>query len=94
MVALRKKVNARIIAKFKDTEARVTITTKGGEKYSAHVDKPKGDPRNPLTDQEMEYKFRALAANVLPQKKIDSLVEMIWNLEKVNNLRHLIRLCH
>jgi 2-methylcitrate dehydratase PrpD len=94
MIALRRKVNARVIPRLKDTEARVTIITKGGEKYSAYVDKPKGDPRNPPTDQEMERKFRSLAALILPQKKIDALVKMIWNLEKVKNLRQLIKLCH
>ena len=94
MVALRKKVKARIVPRFKDTEAKVTITTKGGKKYSAFVDRPKGDPRNPPTDRELEDKFRSLAAFVLPQRKIDSLVKTIWRLEKVSNIRELIRLCY
>jgi 2-methylcitrate dehydratase PrpD len=94
MVALRKKVTARIIPRFKDTEANVTITTKGGKKYSAYVDRPKGDPRNPPTDRELEDKFRSLAAFVLPPRRIDSLVKMIWRLEKVPNIRQLIRLCY
>jgi 2-methylcitrate dehydratase len=94
MVALRKKVTARVSPRFKDTEARVTITTKGGKKYSAYVDRPKGDPRNPPTDRELEDKFRSLAAFVLPQRKIESLVKTIWNLEKLPNVRQLVRLCH
>ena len=72
MVALRKKVKARVVPRFKDTEAKVTITTKAGKKYSAYVDRPKGDPRNPPTDRELEDKFRSLAAFVLPQRKIES----------------------
>ena len=94
MVALRKKVKARIVPRYKDTEAKVTITTKGGKKYSAFVDRPKGDPRNPPTDRELEDKFRSLAAFVLPQRKIDSLVKTIWRLEKLPNIRELIRLCY
>jgi len=94
MVALRKKVKARIVPRYKDTEAKVTITTKGGKKYSAFVDRPKGDPRNPPTDRELEDKFRSLTAFVLPQRKIDSLVKTIWRLEKVPNIRELIRLCY
>jgi 2-methylcitrate dehydratase PrpD len=94
MVALRKKVKARIVPRYKDTEAKVTITTKGGKKYSAFVDRPKGDPRNPPTDRELEDKFRSLAAFVLPQRKIDSLVKTIWRLERVPNIRELIRLCY
>ena len=94
MVALRKKVKARVVPRFKNTEARVTITTRAGKKYSAYVDRPKGDPRNPPTDRELEDKFRSLAAFVLPQRKIESLVKTIWSLEKLPNMRHLVRLCH
>jgi 2-methylcitrate dehydratase PrpD len=94
MVALRKKVRARIIPRFKDTEARVTIITKGGKKYSAYVDRPKGDPRNPPTDQELENKFRSLAGFVLPQRRIEFLVNTIWSLERLPNIRQLIRLCY
>jgi 2-methylcitrate dehydratase len=94
MVALRQKVKARIIPGFKDTEARVTITSKGGKKYSAYVDRPKGDPRNPPTDRELENKFRSLAAFALPKPKIDRLIRTLWNLEKIGNVRQLIRLCY
>ncbi len=94
MVALRKKVKPRVNPAFKETEAHVTITAKDGKKYSTFIDKPKGDPRNPPTDLDLENKFRSLAADVLPPKKIDALVEIIWNLEKVKNLGQLIRLCH
>ena len=91
MVALRKKVRARVNPALKDTEARVTIATKDGKKYSAFINKPKGDPRNPPTDSELENKFRSLAVNILPQRKIDALIEMIWNLDKVKNLGRLLQ---
>jgi 2-methylcitrate dehydratase PrpD len=94
MVALRKKVKAKVISGYKDTEAKVTITAKGGKKYSAYVDTPKGDPRNPPTDEELENKFRSLAPSVLPKPKIDRLVQTIWNMEKLGNIRQLIRLCY
>ena len=94
MVALRKKVKAKVVPGYKDTEAKVTITAKGGKKYSAYVDTPKGDPRNPPTDEELENKFRSLAPSVLPQKKINSLVDTIWNLEKVKNIRQVLRVCY
>jgi 2-methylcitrate dehydratase len=93
MVALRKKVKARVVSTYKDTEANVTITTKGGKKYSAYVDTPKGDPRNPPTDQELEGKFRSLAPSVLSKPKMERLIKTIWNLEKVGNIRQVIRLC-
>ena len=47
MVALRKKVKARVVPGYKDTEAKVTITTKGGKKYSAYVGHPQRGPAKP-----------------------------------------------
>ncbi len=93
MVALRKKVKARVVPGLKDTEAKISITTKDGKKYSAHVEIPKGDPRNPPTDRELEDKFRSLTASALGKARMDRLVETIWGLEKVGNVRQLIRLC-
>ena len=92
MVALRKKVKARINPALKDTEARVTITTKDGKKYSTFIDKPKGDPRNPPTDSELENKFRSLSVNALPQRNIDAVIELVWNLDKIKNVGSLMKL--
>jgi len=39
----------------------VHINTTDGRCFSRQLDYPKGDPRNPLTDQEVEEKFSALA---------------------------------
>src|SRR5436189_3317255 len=42
----------------------VNITTIEGRTFSRQLDYPKGDPRNPLTDAEVEEKFAALAEGV------------------------------
>ena len=41
--------------------ARVTIYLKNGEEYEASCLYPKGEPENPLTQEELENKFRGLA---------------------------------
>jgi 2-methylcitrate dehydratase PrpD len=94
MVALRKRVKARVVPGYKDTEAKVTITTKAGKKYSAYVNTPKGDPRNPPSDRDLEEKFRSLVSSVLPKSKMERLIQSIWKLDKVADIRQLIRLTH
>jgi 2-methylcitrate dehydratase PrpD len=42
--------------------ARVTIYMKDGNEYNATCLYPKGEPENPLTQEELEYKFRGLAS--------------------------------
>ena len=93
-MALQKRVRAKVVPGYSETEAKVSITTKAGKKYSAFVNTPKGDPRNPPTDRELEDKFRTLAAFVLPNEKIERLVKAVWNLDKMANIRQLVRLCY
>ena len=43
----------------------VNLTTTDGRTFTKQLDYPKGDPRNPLSDAEVEEKFAALAEGVL-----------------------------
>src|SRR5437016_664355 len=70
----------------------VNITTIDGRKLSKQLDYPKGDPRNPLSDAEIEEKFRALAEGVLSAKAQNKLIEAIWNLEKCGSVAKLMAL--
>jgi 2-methylcitrate dehydratase len=70
----------------------VNITTTDGRKFSKQLDYPKGDPRNPLSDAEIEEKFRALADGVLSKKAQDKLIAAIWNLENCGSVSKLMAL--
>src|SRR5207248_3168825 len=68
----------------------VNITTKDGRTVTRQLDYPKGDPRNPLTDTEIEEKFAALAEGVLSKSSQQKLKDAIWNLEKVGSVNKLM----
>jgi 2-methylcitrate dehydratase len=68
------------------------ITTTDGRTFSKQLDYPKGDPRNPLSDTEIEEKFRALAEGVLSAKAQAKLIDAIWNLEKCASVTKLMAL--
>jgi len=70
----------------------VNINTTDGRCFNRQLDYPKGDPRNPLTDQEVEEKFAALADGVLTNGAQKRLKEAIWNLERVGSVSELIAL--
>ena len=70
----------------------VNITTTDGRILSKELDFPKGDPRNPLTDQEVEEKFAALAEGVLSTGAQKKLKEAIWNLERSDSVRKVMAL--
>jgi 2-methylcitrate dehydratase len=70
----------------------VNMTTIDGRTFSKQLDYPKGDPRNPLTDAEVEEKFAALADGVLSSGAQKKLKDTIWNLEKVGSVSKLMSL--
>ena len=70
----------------------VNIATGDGGKFTEQLDYPKGDPRNPLTDAEIEEKFAALAEGVLSHNAQGKLKDTIWNLEKVGSVSKLMSL--
>ncbi len=68
----------------------VNIATTEGRTFSKQLDYPKGDPRNPLSDAEIEEKFSALAEGVLSKSAQKKLVDAIWNLEKIGSVSKLM----
>lgn len=70
----------------------VRIDTSDGRSFSKQLDYPKGDPRNPLTDQEVEEKFSALAEGVLSAGAQKRVKETVWNLERVGSVSDLMAL--
>lgn len=52
--------------------SRVTIKTKSGDSFSAYLEFPKGDPREPMTNDDIEAKFSALATGLIsPNKQLE-----------------------
>ena len=70
----------------------VNITTTDGRNFTEQLDYPKGDPRNPLSDQEIEEKFSALADGVLSPPAQKKLKDAIRNLEKISSVSKLMAL--
>ncbi|MFZ4575636.1 MAG: MmgE/PrpD family protein [Phycisphaerales bacterium] len=67
--------------------SQVTITTTGGKSFTKRVDVPKGDPRDPMTEDEVGVKFRALGESVLGVDACKKLADAIMKLETIDNIR-------
>ena len=72
--------------------AIVHIDTTDGRSFEKQLDCPKGDPRNPLTDAELEEKFDALAEGVLTKSAQQKVKDAVWSLERVGSVTELMAL--
>jgi 2-methylcitrate dehydratase PrpD len=71
--------------------AIVEVVTCSGDRYSERVDYPKGEPENPLSNEELEEKFTLLALyGNKSRTEINGIIKAVWNLEK--ELSSLFRL--
>ena len=68
---------------------RIEVKTTDGRQLAAEANYPKGHRRNPLTDGEVEGKFRGLAASALGAEGCDRVLAEIWNLDKAATLDRL-----
>ena len=68
------------------------LVLKNGERKNVRVEYHRGHWKNPMTDAEMEEKFRLLARRQLPAARIDALLKQLWRLEDVTDIRALVEL--
>jgi 2-methylcitrate dehydratase PrpD len=69
--------------------ARVRVALADGRQLIQLVKVPKGDPENPLTQAELEEKFRLLIAGTGYEEMADVLIEGVNRLEQLEKVCHL-----
>lgn len=70
-------------------QAIVEVTTTDGTQFKEHVASVRGRFDNPMTTEELEKKCLGLLAPVLGADRSRKLIDRVWNLEQVNNVREL-----
>ncbi len=72
--------------------ARVSVHLTNGKQFEKYVRFPKGDPKNPLTWQELSVKFHSLATRVFPTAHCDRIVDSVKDMDSPAELRNVWKL--
>ena len=67
--------------------SRVEVVLCDGEKIVSESFYPKGDPENPLAEEELVEKFRTLTSGFIREDLMYKLVEFSLNLDRVKNVK-------
>ena len=67
----------------------VTVHMNNGDAYRKRVDHFPGDPERPVTDEQVEEKFMRQAAPHLAPTQAKNVIETVWSLEHLDNVRKL-----
>lgn len=71
---------------------RIELALRGGRRAAAEARYFKGHAKRPLSDEEIERKFRVLAVPVLGRRAADAVLAKAWKLEKLADVGDLLKL--
>ncbi len=72
---------------------RVTVKLDDGKTFAVQVDDPRGHPKNPMTDEEIEQKFRLLTKGVLKEPQVEKVLKFVRTIEKQGDVSPLFGSC-
>lgn len=93
VAGLRRKIQVEGDAAVGQDQCELTMTLADGSVYTERVKHATGSPANPVTDAQLDAKFRELAGSVLPKARVGRLLAALWQLERVDDIGAIITLC-
>jgi 2-methylcitrate dehydratase PrpD len=91
VMALKQKITLVPDSSRERRRAHVSITTSNGRKFSHQAGPVHGSPENPMSREDVTRKALGLLVPVLGQTAAQELADVLWNVEKLENVRELRR---
>ena len=66
--------------------SEIRVVTRSGQRLTERADYPKGHASNPMTDADIETKFRDLSADVLSRHQVDAALQALWRLDEADRV--------
>ena len=92
VIALRERVFVAEDRAIGRTEARVAMRLRDGRRLERHVAHALGTLERPMSDADLEAKFRGLVEGVLPERRIGELIAACWSVESLEDAGEIARL--
>jgi 2-methylcitrate dehydratase len=70
---------------------RLTVTMQSGQQHVKEVAYPRGHSGNPMTDAELENKFRTMVEPVYGAARVKEMLAGLWNLDHQQNVTGIIK---
>lgn len=91
IAALRDRVAITADAGVRKLEAYVTVTLKDGRTLEKHVPHALGTVERPMSDADLEEKFRSLTADTLGAGQADRIIRLVWQLDALADVGEIAR---
>ncbi len=91
VIAVRDKIDATTDAKIRKLEAHVRVELNDGRVVAKHVEHALGSTERPMSDADIEGKFRGLVAGVIPDVQAKQLIDLCWQFPTLADAAQLPR---
>ena len=91
VIELRDKVSAAVDKSVHEDAAFITIKLKDGRTLERHVEHAIGSLARPMSDADLEAKFRKFAQGILSNAQTDALIKLCWDIEKLKSAGDIAR---
>ncbi len=72
--------------------SQIDVTTRAGRRYTERAQYPKGHAENPMTDADVDAKFRDLSEDALGRAQAAGALEPLWRLDEVTRMSAVVDL--
>lgn len=91
VVALRERVNAVAEEGIREDEGYAAITLRDGRTIEKHVEHAIGSLERPMSDRDLEKKFRSQAEGVLAAEQTERLISLCWSIAASKDVGEIAR---
>jgi 2-methylcitrate dehydratase PrpD len=91
VVALRDKVSATVDQALHEDQVRISMKLKDGRTLEKFVEHAVGSLGRPMSDADLEAKFRGLANGILSKAEADNLIRLCWEIGGLKDVAEVAR---
>jgi 2-methylcitrate dehydratase PrpD len=88
---VRELVKATGDPSITEDQARIEVDLTTGEKFSRFVEKSLGNIHRPMSDKQLEDKFRDQAVAALPAAQVEKSIALCWKIDELEDVAELIQ---
>ena len=91
VIALRDRVTATVDRAMHEDQVQVSIKLKNGKTLEKYVEHAVGSLDRPMSDADLEAKFRGLVQGILSTSETDKLIRLCWDVGKLEDVGAIAR---
>lgn len=91
VVRVRDQTHAAVHPSIKADQVRIAMKLKNGRVLEGYVEHALGSVENPMSDADLEAKFRAQCKGILQGAQVDRLTSLCWNASKLKDAAEIAR---